>query len=111
VIDRVAVTGAPAPGLLYDAYHMQRMEGNLIATIRDHAERIAHVQIADSPWRSEPGTGEIAYQRVLPELSGAGYRGYVALEYKPTTESDQSVRLALREATRSPDDHDREAPA
>jgi hydroxypyruvate isomerase len=51
----------PNVRLQYDAYHMQRMEGNLIATFTEFAPRIAHVQIADSPGRGEPGTGEINY--------------------------------------------------
>jgi len=55
LIDRAA---EPNLALQYDAYHMQRMEGNLAATIRRYSDRIAHVQIADSPGRGEPGTGE-----------------------------------------------------
>jgi hydroxypyruvate isomerase len=71
--------------LQYDAYHMQRMEGNLVATLREHAPRIAHVQIADSPGRGEPGTGEINYPFVLDAIDALGYEGWVGLEYNPTT--------------------------
>lgn len=70
--------------LQYDAYHMQRMEGNLVATMRTHAAGIAHVQVADSPGRGEPGTGEIHYSYLLKELEALGYDGYVGLEYKPS---------------------------
>lgn len=70
--------------LQYDAYHMQRMEGNLVATIEEHFDRIAHVQVADSPGRNEPGTGEIDYGFVLGRLEELGYGGYVALEYRPS---------------------------
>ena len=49
-------------------YHMQRMEGNLIATLREHIGWIGHIQIADSPERHEPGTGEIHFARVLEAL-------------------------------------------
>jgi hydroxypyruvate isomerase len=73
----------------HDFYHMQRMEGNLVANLREHFERIGHVQIADSPWRGEPGTGEIRYQFVLGELQRLGYDGYVGLEYNPTTETTE----------------------
>jgi len=72
--------------LQYDYYHMQRMEGNLTATVREHIGVIGHVQVADSPGRGEPGTGEINYRYVLGELERLGYGGYVGLEYNPTTE-------------------------
>lgn len=75
--------------LQYDCYHMQRMEGNLVATIRENMDGIAHVQVADSPGRGEPGTGEINYPHVLGELEALGYAGYVGLEYNPTTPSTE----------------------
>jgi hydroxypyruvate isomerase len=71
--------------LQYDAYHMQRMEGDLTSTLREHFGMISHVQIADSPGRGEPGTGEIRYPYLFGVLEGLGYEGYVGLEYNPTT--------------------------
>src|SRR3954454_4103391 len=68
----------------YDAYHMQRMEGNLLPTIAEHLDLIGHIQIADAPGRGEPGTGEIDYEYLLPKLDELGYDGWVGLEYKPT---------------------------
>jgi len=73
----------------HDFYHMQRMEGNLVATLREHIGSIGHVQIADSPGRGEPGTGEIHYPYVLGELERLGYDGYVGLEYNPTAETTE----------------------
>jgi len=73
----------------HDFYHTQRMEGNLVATLREHIALIGHVQIADSPERGEPGTGEIHYPYVLGELERLGYDGYVGLEYNPTTETTE----------------------
>src|SRR5215203_116807 len=75
----------PNVRLQYDAYHMQRMEGNLVATITEFADRIAHVQVADSPGRGEPGTGEINYPFVLDAIEALGYDGWIGLEYNPTT--------------------------
>jgi hydroxypyruvate isomerase len=75
----------PNVRIQYDAYHMQRMEGNLVATITEHVDRIAHVQIADSPGRGEPGTGEINFPFVLDAIDALGYEGWVGLEYNPTT--------------------------
>lgn len=84
--------------LQYDAYHMQRMEGNLVATLREHFGQIAHVQVADSPGRGEPGTGEINYPYVLGVLEELGYDGFVGLEYNPTTPStEESLRWLPRE--------------
>ena len=85
----VARAGRDNVRLQYDAYHMQRMEGNLVANLRDHAGRVAHVQVADSPERGEPGTGEINYRFVLGELERLGYEGFVGLEYSPTTASTE----------------------
>jgi hydroxypyruvate isomerase len=82
----------------HDFYHMQRMEGNLVANLREHFDHIGHVQIADSPGRGEPGTGEIHYPFVLGELEKLGYDGYVGLEYNPTTETtEESLNWLLKE--------------
>jgi hydroxypyruvate isomerase len=72
--------------LQHDFYHMQRMEGNLSVTLRRHIGEMGHVQVADSPGRGEPGTGEIHYPYVFGVLEELGYDGYVGLEYNPTTE-------------------------
>jgi len=74
----------------YDMYHMQRMEGNLIATLREHIGWIGHIQIADSPERHEPGTGEIHFSHVLTVLDSLGYQDYIGLKYNPTESSDKS---------------------
>jgi hydroxypyruvate isomerase len=71
-------------------YHLQRTQGNLVETMRSVAERIGHVQIADSPDRHEPGTGEIEYGYVLSELDALGYTGYVGLEYRPSTRTEET---------------------
>ncbi|HKH12088.1 MAG TPA: TIM barrel protein [Rubrobacter sp.] len=87
----------------HDLYHMQRMEGNLVATLREHIGVIGHVQIADSPGRGEPGTGEIHYPFVLAELERLGYDGYVGLEYNPTTGTTEGSLGWLPEGLRGGD--------
>ncbi len=82
----VRAVGAANVKIQYDYYHMQRMEGNLAVNVREHMDLIGHVQVADSPARGEPGTGEIHYPYVLGVLEELGYDGYVGLEYNPTTE-------------------------
>lgn len=87
----VGLVRRPNVRLQYDVYHMQRMEGNLVATMRTHWPLIGHIQIADSPGRHEPGTGEINYRFVLDQIEGLGYDGYVGLEYRPSTgDADES---------------------
>ena len=84
--------------LQYDAYHMQRMEGDLTATIERHIGEIAHVQIADSPGRGQPGTGEINFDYVLRRLAELGYDGHVGLEYKaPAGDTEGSLEWLPRE--------------
>ncbi len=84
MVEFVASVGRGNVKSQYDVYHMQRMEGNLVANLREHIGGIGHVQIADSPGRNEPGTGEINYEYVLGELEALGYEGYVGLEYNPS---------------------------
>jgi hydroxypyruvate isomerase len=74
----------------YDVYHMQRMEGNVVATLREHIARIGHIQVADSPDRHEPGTGELNYAYILAAIDAAGYDGFVGLEYLPKGRSEES---------------------
>ena len=62
---------------------MQRMEGELAATLRAQLPRIGHVQLADNPGRHEPGTGEINYRFLLPLLDEIGYTGWIGCEYRP----------------------------
>ena len=70
--------------LQYDFYHMQIIQGDLMATFIRLKDRIAHIQIADTPGRHEPGTGEINYAYILPALDRLGYDGWVGCEYRPS---------------------------
>lgn len=62
---------------------MQIMEGDLSPTITELLPRIAHFQIADTPGRHEPGTGEINYPFLFSKLDELGYEGWVGCEYRP----------------------------
>lgn len=70
-------------GVLFDVYHAQIDGGNVIERFERLVPRIGHVQIADNPGRGEPGTGEIAYERVLARIAASEYRGWIGLEYGP----------------------------
>ncbi|HMM54785.1 MAG TPA: hydroxypyruvate isomerase [Candidatus Desulfobacillus sp.] len=82
-LDLIDEAGAGNLFLQYDAYHMQRMEGELAATLSASLGRIGHIQIADNPGRHEPGTGEINYPYLFAHLDRIGYRGWVGCEYLP----------------------------
>ncbi|KQW75696.1 hydroxypyruvate isomerase [Devosia sp. Root413D1] len=75
----------------YDLYHMQVMQGDLLPTYQRLRERIAHIQLADTPGRNEPGTGEINYGFVLPAIERLGYDGYFGCEYKPRADTSAGL--------------------
>ncbi len=77
--------------LQYDIYHMQIMEGDLAPTMERHLARIAHVQIADTPGRHEPGSGEIHYPFLFAHLDRLGYEGWVSAEYKPAGRTEEGL--------------------
>jgi len=83
--------GADNLFLQHDIYHMQRMEGELAATIKKHFSRIAHIQVADNPGRNEPGTGEINYAFLFNLLDSLGYQGWIGCEYKPATTTEAGL--------------------
>ena len=97
IIDEV---GADNLFLQYDIYHMQRMEGELANTLRANLARIGHIQLADTPGRHEPGTGEINYPFLFALLDEIGYEGWIGCEYIPSGESAAS--LTWREPWLSP---------
>ena len=88
VLDRLEAGNV---GLLFDLYHLAANGDDLDAAIDAYAERIEHVQIADHPGRGEPGSGTLDLDRYLTALRAAGYSGYVAAEYIPTTSTRDSL--------------------
>lgn len=87
----IAEINHPNLKLEYDIYHAQRTRGNLAATIAERIDMIGHVQLADSPHRNEPGTGEINFPYVMQALDAAGYDGWVSLEYRPSGDTVASL--------------------
>jgi len=89
------MVGSPRVKLLYDIYHMQVMEGDIIRTIRDNAAYIGHYHTAGNPGRHEIGVAqEIYYPAIMRAILATGYDGYVGQEFIPV--GDPVV--ALREA-------------
>lgn len=82
-VDIIKETGSDNLFVQYDIYHMQRMEGELVNTIKANLPLIKHVQLADNPGRFEPGTGEINYRFLFAQLDAMAYDGWIGCEYKP----------------------------
>lgn len=106
VVDAVnAQTGLGNTRLLADLYHFARGGEDPGAAITEHAGLIGHVQIADNPGRTSPGTGSLDFPDLLGRLEATGYDGHVGLEYKPlpgTASADNFAWLPreLRSSTR-----------
>ncbi|MDW7656712.1 MAG: TIM barrel protein [Bacillota bacterium] len=81
--------------VLYDIYHMQIMEGNIVANMTENLEWIGHVHTAGVPGRHEPIDNEVNYPYVLKKIDAQGYKGYVGLEYWPTIDHKQSITDCL----------------
>jgi hydroxypyruvate isomerase len=90
-VELIESTGSDNVFVQYDIYHMQRMEGELAATIEKHLPRIAHIQLADNPGRNEPGTGEINYPFLYGWLDRIGYKGWIGCEYKPKSSTVEGL--------------------
>ncbi|MEZ4524072.1 MAG: TIM barrel protein [Thermomicrobiales bacterium] len=96
-MDLIEEVGHDNLWLQLDIYHEQRMAGNLVATLNEYIDRIGHIQIADSPGRHQPGSGEINYRYVLDAIDESGYSDWVALEFAPSPDT----KAALAEMRRS----------
>ena len=77
------ICGGERVGVQVDVYHCHEAAGDAVATLRRLRDGVAHVQIADSPGRAEPGTGEIDFPGVFATLDDIDYRGWVGCEYHP----------------------------
>jgi hydroxypyruvate isomerase len=92
----VKAVASPRVKLLYDAYHMQIMEGDLIRTLRENKEYIAHVHTGGVPGRHElDDTQEVTWRAVATALVDMGFQGYMAHEFVPTRDPLTSLREAV----------------
>ena len=92
---------SPSCKILFDMYHMQRNEGNIIANINRTWEEIGYFQIGDNPGRKEPTTGEMNYKNIFKHIYNKGYRGVMGMEHgnsKPGTEGELALIKAYRES-------------
>lgn len=92
---------SPSCKILYDIYHMQRNEGDLIPNIDRSWDEIAYFQIGDNPGRNEPTTGEINYRNIFKHIYDRGYRGVMGMEHgnaKAGKEGEIALIKAYRES-------------
>lgn len=88
--------GSPRVKLLYDIYHMQVQEGDVIATIRENIEYIAHFHTAGVPGRHEiDETQELYYPAIMQAIVDLKFDGYVAHEYNPTRDPVESLKKSV----------------
>ncbi len=99
----INAVGSPHCGILFDIYHQQITEGNLINNIRRYFDLIAYFQIGDVPGRKEPGTGEINYRNVFKAIHEKGYTGVLAMEHGLSGGGDEAGVLKCFEEYRKAD--------
>jgi hydroxypyruvate isomerase len=85
--DIVRVIGSPSLKILYDIWHMQQMEGNMVHYLTQYVDVLGYVHIGDAPERHEPGTGEINFDRIKHTLKSLGYDGVFGFELVPSESS------------------------
>jgi len=90
---------SPSCKILFDIYHQQITEGNIIPNIDKAWDEVAYFQVGDNPGRNEPGTGEINYVNVFRHIHSKGYQGIVGMEHgnsKPGADGERAVIEAYR---------------
>jgi hydroxypyruvate isomerase len=95
--DVIREVNHPQVRFLYDFYHEQISEGNLIEKLQKNVSLVDLVHIADVPGRHEPGTGEINYTNIYKKLVTLGYDRYMAMEFLPTRNAVESLKTAREE--------------
>ena len=94
---------SPACKILFDIYHQQIQEGNLIPNIEQCWDEIAYFQIGDNPGRNEPTSGEINYKNVFKFIHSKGYKGVLGMEHGNSI-SGKEGELKVIEAYKASDD-------
>jgi hydroxypyruvate isomerase len=96
-VDICKKVGSPRMKVLYDIYHMQIMEGDIIRTIRDNIDYIGHIHTGGNPGRNEiDNTQEINYKAVMMAIAETKYDGWVAHEFLPKRDPLTSLKQAVQ---------------
>jgi len=93
--------GHDALQVMFDCYHMQIMQGDLLRTVERLLPKIGHIQIAAVPDRGEPDAGEVNYPWLIARLADIGYDGHIGAEYRPRAGGDTFAGLTWLDMFRS----------
>ncbi|MCP5026030.1 MAG: TIM barrel protein [Actinomycetia bacterium] len=88
IIDAV---GHPGVRIMFDCYHVQIAQGDLLRRLETHLPLVGHIQFASVPNRAEPDEGELAYDRIFPTIDALGWNGYLGAEYRPRTTTEEGL--------------------
>ena len=95
IVAEVNANAAPSQpanvAIMFDCYHVQIIQGDLLRCFEQHAASIGHVQFAAVPSRGEPDDSEVDYRWLLPRLYDAGYCGHVGAEYRPASTTEAGL--------------------
>ena len=91
--DIVSAVKEPNLKIMFDCYHVQIMQGDLLTRLEKHLPMVGHIQIAAVPDRGEPDDGELDYRAICGAIDGMGYTGFVGAEYKPRGGTDEGLSL------------------
>jgi hydroxypyruvate isomerase len=95
-VEIIKKVGSPRMKLLFDIYHVQVMDGDIISRIRQYKDYVGHYHTAGNPGRNElDDTQEINYRAIMKEIVKTGYKGYIGHEFIPTRDALQSLKEAI----------------
>lgn len=94
-VQLLKAVGSPHVKMLFDIYHQQITEGNVIRNITQNIQYIGHFHVADNPGRKEPGTGELNYRNIFKAIHETGYDGFVALECGKSSSTEAALKSVL----------------
>ena len=92
-VELIRLVNSSAVKILYDIYHMQIMEGNIIHTLEEYIDTVGYIHMADVPGRHEPGTGEINFANVMKTLKKLKYNGIIGFELTPLQTSSSAIEM------------------
>lgn len=91
MLEVLAEVNHPLLGLQYDIFHMKMMGEGCSEFLRQHLDKITHIQFADCPGRGQPGTGDVDFEALFAIIEASAYQGWVGAEYRPVGPTASSL--------------------